>query len=136
MRLREIPNLRLEDFPSQQSWIGRLFSTLNPFIASLNQVLSQNIDFTDNIKAVTKDYVQDQVFQAFSFTWPFKDNAPVELKVTKATKGATQVPTILCAAWSYNKNESLITVSKLIEITLGGLEDPVGRYQYTIRVSV
>lgn len=137
MKLDNVPNFRTEDYPTQQEWISRLFVSLNPFIQSVNQVLTNRVDYTTNIKSVTKDYSLNVVsFQEFSFIWPFKDATPVDLRVVRATKGATQTPTILFAAWSYDATKYSITVSNMVELsgtTLGAMS---GTYQYSIRVTV
>lgn len=137
MKLNPIPNLRVEDFISQQTWIGRLFINLNPFFSSVNQVLDKNIDFTDNIKSVTRSYIQDIVtFQSFNFTWPYTSAPPIELRITKASKGSTMTPTILLAAWSYSATTGLILVSGMVEVSESGVSSLTGTYQFTVRVSV
>lgn len=135
MKLNQIPNLRVEDFASEQSWIGRLFIQLNPFIQSVNQVFDNNVDFKTNIKAVSRDY-DITAFQSFNFTWPYSDVAPSDLRVTKAVKGTLQTPTILLPAWQYSTSTSLITVSSLVEVSASGVSALSGRYQFTVRATV
>jgi hypothetical protein len=79
MKLNQLPNFRVEDFPSQQSWIGKFFTQINPFIQAINQVLDLNIEFGTNIKAVTKEYTITS-FQSFGLQWPYKNNPPVDLR--------------------------------------------------------
>lgn len=133
MKLNQLPNLRAEDFPSQQSWIGKLFIQLNPFIQAVNNVFDQNIDFGTNIKSLTRLY-NITSFQQFNFEWPFLEQPPQEVTVISATKGST--PTILVLAWSYDVSQRLITVTRMSEITSTGVSDLSGRYQFTIRASV
>lgn len=144
MKLTNIPNYRIEDFPSQQEWIGKLFIQENPFVQSLSQVLDQNIDYSTNIKSVTRSY-DITTFQVFSFTWAFPGFTPVDLRVVKALKGSTQTPTILQAAWAYNSTDQSIRVTRMIELTEysdsnGELHAAViplsGRFQFTLRVTV
>jgi hypothetical protein len=135
MKLNQNPNLRVEDFQSEQSWIGKLFAQLNPFIASVNQVFDSNIDFATNIKSVTRDYSITS-FQSFSLQWPYKDAQPMDVRVIKASKGAQGTPCILFAAWSYDSTNSVITVTEMIEATKTGLGPVSGRYAFTIRANV
>ncbi len=136
MKLTQVPNFRVEDFSGQQEWIGRLFIQLNPFVQAVNQLFSGNVDYGTNIKSVTRPY-DITTFQSFSFTWPYKDFAPVDLRVVKALKGTTQTPTILEAAWSYDATNTLITVTRMVEITdTPSVAALSGRYQFTLRVTV
>lgn len=135
MKLNQIPNLRTEDFPSEQSWISKLFIQLNPFIQSVNQVFDKNVDYSFNIKSVSRDY-DISSFASFSFTWPYSDAVPIALSVVKAVKGATQTPTILMAAWSYDQTQKLITVSRMVELNAASVSELSGRYQFTVRVTV
>lgn len=135
MKLNQVPNLRVEDFSTQQSWIGKLFIQLNPLIQTLNQIFDQNIDYSTNIKSMTRDY-NITAFQAFSFTWAFQGTTPIDLRIVKALKGTSQTPTILQAAWSYNATQNLITVSRMVELTASAVAQLSGQYQFTIRVTV
>lgn len=135
MKLTQVPNFRVEDFPSEQSWIGRMFIQLNPLVQSLNQILDQNIDYLTNLKSITKTY-DISTFQAFSFTWPYPNFIPNELTVTKALKGNSNTPTILLAAWNYDSTNSLITVSRMVELLTGSVAELSGRYQFSIRATI
>lgn len=135
MKLTSVPNFRVEDFPTEQSWIGRLFIQLNPLIQTLNQILDNNIDFSTNIKSVSKQYSISS-WAAFSFTWPYSSVTPNDLRVTKASKGTAQTPTILLPAWSYDQSTSLITVSSMLEATSSGVASLSGTYQFTVRATV
>ncbi len=111
MRLNQNPNFRVEDFPSEQSWIGKLFVQLNPFIQAVNQLLNLNVDFSANIKSVSKEYAFS-TFQPFSFLWPYTDLAPSDVRITKAVKGIQKTPTILLAAWSFDAATQQIRISQ------------------------
>lgn len=136
MRLSQVPNLRVEDFASEQSWIGRLFVQLNPFIQSVNQVFLNNVDYATNIKSVTKDFVVN-AFQPFSFQWPFPETIPNDLRVIKAFRGTSQTPTILLASWDFNTTTSVVSVSRIVEVTESlTIAELDARYQFSIRVTV
>lgn len=135
MKLNQIPNLRTEDFPSEQTWISKLFIQLNPFIQAVNQVLTQNVDFISNIKAVTREY-DISSFQPFNFQWPFSDASPLDVRVVKALKGTTLTPTLLMAAWDYDSSGRTISITRLTEINATSVSALSGRYQFTIRATV
>lgn len=135
MKLNQVPNFRVEDFIGQQEWIGRLFIQLNPFVQSINQIIDKNLDYTYNIKSVTRSY-DITSFTAFSFTWPYSDAAPIDLRIVKAQKGSTLTPTILQAAWEYDPTNQLISVTRMTEINESSVSALSGRYKFTIRVTV
>lgn len=135
MKLNQNINLRIEDFQSEQSWIGRLFSQLNPFITTVNQVFDSNIDFATNIKSVTRDYTVT-AFQAFDLQWPFKEAPPLDVRVVKATKGSQLTPTVLLTAWSYDSANAVIRITDMSEASSQGIAALSGRYTFTIRATI
>ncbi len=136
MKLTQVPNLRIEDFPvEQQSWLGQLFIQLNPFIQTINQIFDKNIEYTTNIKSVSKDYTITS-FAPFSFTWPYSDVTPISLSIVKALKGTGNTPTILLAAWSFDATNLSINVARMAEVNDASVSSLSGRYQFTIRVTV
>ncbi len=135
MNISQIPNLRVEDFPSEQSWISRLFVILNPFIQSVNQVVNGQIDYSTNIAAVTRSYTVNTTFAPISFQWPSVVQ-PAALDVIKASKSGAQTPTILAAAWSYDIASKTVTVTRMVELLPTGVAELTGSYQFTIRVTV
>ena len=135
MKLSQIPNFRVEDFATEQTWIGKLFIQLNPFIQDINTILSGNIDFLINIKSVTKTY-DITAFQPFSFQWPFTNSIPTDLRVIKALKGSDLTPTILQAAWAFDSTSQIINVTRMVELTDSAVLALSGRFQFTIRVTV
>lgn len=135
MRLNQLPKLRAEDFPTeQQSWIGRLFTNLNPFIEAVNYVINGQIDFQDNISSVTKSYTIS-TFQQFNILWPFIP-PPQSLQIVKALKGSNLDGVILLPAWSYDATNKSILVSNILEVTSSGIFVLNGSYQFTVRVTV
>jgi hypothetical protein len=135
MKLNHSLNLRAEDFPTEQGWIGRFFNQINPFIAILNQIFDSNIDFATNIKSVTRDYTIS-TFQAFQIQWPYKDVPPVEVRITKALKGTQLSPAILLPAWNYDAATNAISIKQILEITEAGISNLSGKYTFTLRASI
>lgn len=136
MKLNQTPNFRVEDFTSQQDWIGKLFIQLNPFIQNLSQIFDQNIDYASNIKSATQTFnIKEFTSTGFGMQWPYAD-APVDVRVVSAFRGDNKTPTVLVCAWSYNASKNTITISNLIEI--GSTSNTVanGTYSFTIRATV
>ena len=135
MKLVQIPNFRVEDYPSETSWIARLFVNINPLIQSLNQIINGNLAFGDNIKSVSNTY-NVTGFQQFSFSWPYTDVPPNEVVILKSNKGVTQTPTILLHSWSFDQTKNLITVNNMVEVVGTTLEAMSGKYQFIMRATV
>lgn len=135
MNLNQIPNFRTEDYADNKEMLSKLFTSLNPFVQAVNSVLTQNIDYSTNIKAVTMDYSITS-FQAFSFKWTFTDASPVSVQVIKATSGSDQTPTILLAPWSYDSSTKLISIASMMEVTSSGVSALSGKYTFKIRATV
>lgn len=134
MKLNQSPSLRVEDFPGQ-NWVGRLFVQLNPFIQAVNQVCNLNIDFVDNIKSISRSF-EITTFQPFNFLWAWPEFPPTELSIVKSTKGTSQTPCILLAAWSYDAANASVSVSSMVEASTSGVAALSGRYAFTIRVTI
>lgn len=135
-QLNQLPNLRVEDFPSEQSWINKLFTQLNPFIQNVSNLFSNNLDYSTNIKSVTKDFTIASTFQTFNFMWTFNDASPSDVKIIKATKGTQKTPTILLLGWSYSPGTKTISITQMAEINNSVLSALMGLYQFTIRATV
>ena len=136
MNLAQKPILRVEEYPEeQQSWLGDLFTQLNPFFTSLNSILNNNVDFSTNIPSVSRSYSIDS-FQPFSLKWIFPALIPTSVQVTHAYNEATSLPTILLAAWEYDASKTSIKVTSMLEITEAGNIPLTGKYTFNLRASV
>ena len=135
-KLNQPTNLRAEDYPDQSAWIGKLFSVLNPFIRSVQQVFDSNIDFTSNIRSITRSFDQSTFQYPIRFSWPFTQAKPSALVAGQATAGTSA--TILIPAWTFDASSNEIVVAYLTEITSSGARSPVSgtRYQFTLRATV
>jgi hypothetical protein len=136
MKLNQATNLRVEDYPDQNKWIGRLFIVLNSLFASLNQVLDGNIDYITNIRAVTREYDTSALSFPIIFAWPYTQGEPKDLRVTQASADA--VATILEPAWSFNASTRQISVSYMAVLGAGSVSAVTSgvRYKFTIRATV
>lgn len=54
MKLPNIKRILLEDFPTEQAWIGKLILPLNDFMQNVINIVNSNVSFKDNILAQTK----------------------------------------------------------------------------------
>lgn len=134
MKFTQAPTLRVEDYKDQASWIGKLFSSLNPFIQALNQIFNAQISFGDNILSVSQSY-SIQTFQAFSLKWG-NATPPVDVRIVKASSGAQQTPTCLLPVWSYDSSTQQISISQILEVRSSGVSAINGVYQFTVRATV
>lgn len=135
MKFNQNPNLRVEDFQSEQSWIGRLFVQINPLIQAISQIFNNNIDFENNIPSVFKEY-EISSFQEFSFLWPHSAYTPNDVRVLKAIKGAQNEATILLLAWSFDQTARTVTISRIVEVLDDSVAELSGRYKFSIRATV
>ncbi len=135
-KLNQPTNLRVEDYPEQADWIGRMFQVLNPFIRSVESVFDSNIDYSTNIRSVSKDFDTTSLIFPIVFQWPFTQVKPVNLIISSATRGTT--PTCLVAAWSFNSSTNEVSISYLTEFLASSVSSVVQgtRYKFTIRVTV
>lgn len=135
-KLNQTTNLRVEDFPEQASWIGRLFVTLNQFIQSVQNIFDYNIDFATNIRSVTREFDTTSITFPITFQWTFTQVKPQALTVLNAMAGTSA--TCLVPAWSYDSSTSLITVSYLTEFSTSGVSAPTQgtRYKFSLRATV
>ena len=100
-QIASAPNLRVEDFPGQKDWIGRLFEPINRFFLDSSNTLNGNVTLGDNIPTQTSTlsftHGGDTDFPR-TLAWTLRA-APVEVRIAKATENS--VPVILVFSWSY-----------------------------------
>lgn len=137
MKLNQVTNLRVEDFPDQSKWIGGMFLILNSFITSVSQIINQNVDFATNIKSITKDFDPSTLTYPVRFQWTFPQSPPASLQVCVATKD--NVPVVILPAWSYDSSKEEIAIYYFTELSSSGsasATSPSARYKFTIRATV
>lgn len=135
MKLNQSPSFRVEDYPDQKDWIGRLFISLTPFVTGVSQVLNGNLSFGDNIQAVSQDF-QIDAFQEFKIKWPYPGVVPGNVSVIRGTAGTDKTPTILLLAWSYDSSNQQIVITRMSEVQASGVSGLFGRYNFTVRATV
>lgn len=135
-KLNQPTTLRAEDFSDQSEWIARLFNILNPFIRSVQQVFDSNIDFSTNIRSVTRSFDVTSIQLPIRFSWPFTEARPAVLVIGSATAGTDA--TILLPAWTYDSSANELVISRIAEITATGIRTPIAgtNYKFSIRVTV
>lgn len=135
MKLAQQPTLRAEDFPDFKD-APRLFTILNPLINNIGQIFDQNIDYSTNVKSVTRSYSQTGVTLPLRFPWPFPKYTPLALSVIQAR--VNQVAQVLVAAWEYNASTSEVSVTQLIQVGVPNNQTVVStsKYDFTIRVTI
>lgn len=136
MKLSQATNLRVEDYPDQAAWIGRLFNVLNPFITTVQQIFDDNVDFATNIRSISKDFDTAQISFPIRFDWSYAQADPAQVTVTKAIVGVSA--TILLPAWTFDASTRQISISNLVMVSATGVSALASgtRYKFTIRATV
>lgn len=106
---------RMEDFPSQRDWIGKLFLPINTILTQVAAAMDAQVTLGENVPTFTKVISGNTLSlpQRFQFVGSF---TPTQMIIAQATKDGT--PIAMAGAWSINGDA--ITVSKLYEITEDG----------------
>ena len=120
-RIPPIKRLTTEDFKDQTSWIGKLLSPLNEFMASTVQALNRGLTFSDNFAAQVKTLT----FTVDANTYPMKflcttGTKPMGLWVVSAKEVADNPATLTTAVfadWSYVNGQ--IVINNISGLTSG-----------------
>lgn len=138
MRIKTTTLLKVEDFPDQKGWIGKLISPINDFFTQAIKIINDGGVFPDNF--VGKDYVFKFTYQTDALTFPqlFKWNLlsrPLALVVVSATEDG--VPFIPGVAWSFTTDGSvqLTQVVKLTNAPAVTLLTAGSRYEIRARIT-
>ncbi len=135
MRLTQKPVFRAEDFPGIKD-SPRLFGALNPLITNLNQIFDNNIDYSTNIRSVTKYFDQIGITLPVSFLWPYDGYTPASLEIIKSKVNGSAA--CMKAAWDFNTSTNTVTISAvyILGASTNTAISTSGRYEFTVRVSI
>lgn len=110
MKLTFLKRFLVEDFPSQQAWIGELLNPLNQAFEQLSQALNKNLTIGDNLDAE----IQEITFTG-SDTVSFKvatKSRPKGVVVSNFSTVSGSAPTsAVQPVWTYNSTNQTITIS-------------------------
>lgn len=136
MKINQTTNLRVEDYSDQGQWIGRLFTVLNAFFTEVQNILDQNVDYSTNIRSITREFDTTGLVVPINFSWPFTQAAPASLSIAKAMSGTTAIA--LIPAWDYNASTKTVSITALYQVVGGVLSAVTNgpRYRFTVRVTV
>lgn len=128
--------LRSEDYPTERSWIGGLFQTLNRFFLAVSGAVNGNIVFGENIPAVTQSltFSWNAVSNLpKSFAWGLRGYQPVETRVAQCLENGT--PKAAAIAWAFTG--TVIQVTDLVIFENGAARAPTvgATYRLTIRAN-
>ena len=128
MKLTFLKRFLVEDFPSQQAWIGELLNPLNQAFEQLSQAMNKSLTIADNLDAET----QEITFTG-SDTVTFKvltKNRPKGVIVSNFVTVSGAAPTAAVQpVWSYNSTEQTVTINSWF----GGLSS-TAKYRVTLFV--
>lgn len=145
MRIKATQLIKVEDFPKEKEWIGKLISPINDFFNQAIKILNGGSLFIDN--SLGKDHVYSFTYQSEavtfatppdgrppSFTWGLLAK-PLALSVVSALED--NVPFIAAVAWQYN-NEGLVQLTKVVKLTTAPAVAKLtvgSRYNIRVRVT-
>ena len=126
MKLTFLKRLLVEDFPSQQAWIGELLNPLNQAFEQINQAFNKSLTIADNMDAET----QEITFTG-SDTVSFKvstKNRPKGVVVTNFVTVTGTAPTAAVQpVWTYSSTDQTVTINSWF----GGLSS-TAKYRVTL----
>jgi len=118
-----------EEFPEQESWIGKLFSPLNQFTGDIVRSFSNGLTIEDNLKQEIKEikWVNSSSNYPLKFRTKFSSSPkglhPIYLLNNTIGSYSTLAPWVV---WSYQNGE--VTISNISGLTAAST--------YTIRLLV
>lgn len=116
-RIKATQLLRLEDFPEQKDWIGKLVGPVNDFFRQTIGLVNDGLTFPDNFVGVDRVisfiYTSDAVSLPQAFDWPLKVS-PGALQVVSATENGS--PFIPLVAWQFTA-AGAVSLSRIVRIT-------------------
>lgn len=128
MRLPSLKNLKVEDFNSQKSWIGKLLSPLNQFMIQVYTALNGNLEFGVNVKGQVKTLTIDTDTVSypvrFQTTFNTKPQGLWIINVRDLSGNPTTLTNAVFVDWTWKNNEIQINsfiglpASTKFEITL------------------
>lgn len=117
MRIKATQLLRVEDFPDQKGWIGKLVGPINDFILQSIKILNNGISFEDNLAGI--DHTFTFTYQSDATSYPLKlrwtgSVRPRALNVISATEDGTSI--IANVAWRYTQ-EGFVELTSIVKFT-------------------
>ncbi len=124
MRIKATQLIKLEDFPKEQAWIGKLVSPINDFINQSIKILNGGATFVDNDLGKEHVFSFGYVSEAVTFATP-PDGLPpsvqwtllakpVALSVVAATEDG--LPIIAAVAWQVT-SDGLVQLTSVVKLT-------------------
>lgn len=138
MRIKATQLLKVEDFPEQKSWIGKLISPINDFINQSIKIINDGIIYPDNF--VGKDTVLKFTYQSDALSFPLTYQWPLLIKpkaliCVAATEDG--LPFIPALSWQFNQDGAIeitqvvrLTNAPSVELLQAGL-----KYELRVRVT-
>jgi len=125
-----ITSLRVEDFPGQNSWIGKLLFPLNQALSAFTNALNGNITYGDNIPCQTIS-LRFTYGGTTDFPKPIKWQymaTPVELRVCSATEDETAIGVL--PIWYFSNGQ--IYISNIVKVGTGAVSTLASGSVYNI----
>lgn len=114
-----VPTLKrlvVEDFPEQQSWIGKLVSPLNLFVQAVNAALGNGLTWSENIAGAVRT-LDIRSGDTLTFSSAFKPIGVWVVAVSPLEVGAVCTAAVF-ADWEWTQSGS-VNVKNLFGLTAG-----------------
>ena len=115
--IESITTLRVEDFPSEKEWIGKLLGPMNTFLLDSTSAINGNIEMGVNVPCQTQtlNFTYGSNSLPIQFKWKLP-NKPVELRVAQCTEAGSAIAVVI--AWSFAN--SLVSVESIVKLSDNG----------------
>lgn len=138
MRIKTTTLLKVEDFPDQKSWIGKLISPINDFFTQSLQIINDGVVFPDNF--IGKDYLFKFTYQSAAisfpqkFQWNLRAKPQALIVVAASENGEAFIPAV---AWQF-ATDGTIQLTSVVRLTTApavALLQAGKRYEIRVRVT-
>lgn len=126
MKIPKMPRFLVEDFPSQQAWIGELLNPLNNAFEQINQALNKSLTIADNLDAETQE-ITFTGSETVSFKVSTKNRPKGVIVSNFVTVSGTAPTAAVQPVWSYNSTDRTVTINSWF----GGLSS-TAKYRVTL----
>lgn len=110
MKLTFLKRFLVEDFPSQQAWIGELLNPLNQAFEQLNQAMNKSLTIADNLDAETQE-ITFNGSDTVSFKVSTKNRPKGVIVSNFVTVSGTAPTAAVQPVWSYSSTEQTVTIN-------------------------
>lgn len=117
-----IKRIVAEDFPDQNSWIGKLITPLNQALDSVNKLLNKQLTFQDNFLAQVKQLEFAMSATAtplyFKCTLPVRPSGLFVVNAVESTGDSSKITGTVGVVWEYTQ-DGRVKINAIYGLTNG-----------------